>query len=368
MDVLERANQMQSEGIDVIHLEVGEPDFDTPKAATQAAQEALCGGLTHYTHSLGLPELRQEIADLYEREYNVRVSPEQIVVTGGSSQAILMALMLLCKHGDNVIISDPGYACYRNFILACGATPVTVPLRAEDGFQFDIDAVERAIDNNTKAIIINSPMNPTGTLLKSHVMQRLAKQGVPIISDEIYHGLTYGCQADSMLQYTAETFVINGFSKRYAMTGLRLGYLIAPQRYMRHLQTMQQNLFICAPSIAQYAALAAIRNSSGETEAMRHTYNERRTFLLRRLREIGFTVHTEPQGAFYIFADARRFTTNSYRFAFDILENAHVGITPGIDFGEGGEGFVRLSYANSIENIAEAMNRIERYLRTTGKL
>lgn len=363
MDVLERANELQSQGIDIIHLEVGEPDFDMPQCAVDGAERALSEGLTHYTHSLGLPELRQAIANQYMHEYNVNVSPNCIALTCGSSQALLMAMMLLASHGDEIIMSDPGYACYSNFALACGATPILIKLSAENGFQFDIDIVKKAITPRTKAIVINSPMNPTGTILTSNVLKQLSSLGIPIISDEIYHGLVYTGKADTILQYTDKAYVVNGFSKRYAMTGLRLGYLIAPEEQMRKIQTLQQNLFICAPSIAQYAALEAIKNGHDAIETMRQTYDERRKYLINRLRDIGFIIHTEPQGAFYILANAKQFTNNSYKFAFDVLENAHVGITPGIDFGGNGEGFVRFSYANSLDNIKKAMDRLNDYLK-----
>ena len=209
-------------------------------------------------------------------------------------------------------------------------------------------------------------MNPTGTLLSANVMAELAKLSVPILSDEIYHGLVYEGRAHSMLEFTSNAFILNGFSKRFAMTGLRLGYLIAPQQYMRSLQILQQNLFICAPSLAQYAGIAALQSADADVAAMRQTYNERRTYMIERLRQMGFTIHTEPQGAFYIFADASRFTTDSYKFAFDILEKAHVGVTPGTDFGSNGEGFIRFSYANSLENIAKALDRIAEYLQKNG--
>ncbi len=362
MDVLDRANDMQLSGIDVIHLEVGEPDFQMPECARKAAQDSLSAGNTHYTHSLGSPVLRSEIAELYRREYGDATSGEQEDLTSGSWPAVLLELMLLCKAGDEVILSNPGYACYKNFVLACGATPVFVPLSADNGFQFSISELRKSITPRTKAIVINSPMNPTGTLLEPDVMKDIASLGVTVISDEIYHGLVYGCRPHSILEFTDNAIVVNGFSKRFAMTGLRLGYLIAPQQYMRALLTLQQNLFICAPSIAQDAALAVLRNGADDCEQMRKTYDERRLFLLERLRSIGFEIATEPKGAFYIFADARRFTSDSYRFAFDVLENAHIGITPGVDFGTLGEGFVRFSYANSIENISRAMTRLQSYL------
>jgi len=363
MDVLERANELQREGIDVIHLEVGEPDFDMPECISQAAIKAYQDGTTHYTHSLGDPLLRAAISDFYRSEYGVTVDPDCIVVTSGSSPAILMALMLLCEAGDEVIMSNPGYPCYRNFALACHAEPICVPLHAECDFQYDITEIKKKITDKTRAIFVNSPMNPTGTLLNDQVFKDLVTLDIPIISDEIYHGLVYEGRASSILEFTDNAFVINGFSKRFAMTGLRLGYLIAPKKYMRSLQILQQNLFICAPSTAQKAGIAALTNAKADVDTMRTIYNERRVYIIERLKGMGFVIHTEPQGAFYVFCDARKFTTDSYHFAFDVLEKAHVGITPGIDFGTGGEGFVRFSYANSLENIQTGMDRLEEYLQ-----
>lgn len=362
MDVLERANELQKQGIDIIHLEVGEPDFDVPSCVAEAAKAAYDNHRTHYTHSLGDPELRREISAFYDREYGVTVGPERIVVTSGSSPSILLALLLLCNPDSEVILSNPGYACYRNFVLAAQAKPVLVPLSEEKGLQYDMEAIRKCVTSRTAAIFINSPMNPTGMLLEEGFLKEVASLGVPIISDEIYHGLVYDGRAHSILEYTDEAFVLNGFSKRFAMTGLRLGYLIAPESCMRSLQKLQQNLFICASSIAQQAGIAALRHAEADVERMRLIYDERRKYMIARLREMGFEIKVEPQGAFYIFANARKFTTDSYRFAFDILEHAHVGITPGVDFGTGGEGYVRFSYANSLENIKEGLERINRYL------
>lgn len=363
MDVLERANELQREGIEVIHLEVGEPDFDMPECIVRAAVEAHHAGATHYTHSLGDPQLRVAICEFYMSEYGVTVDPDCIVVTSGSSPAILMALMLLCQAGDEVILSNPGYPCYRNFALACHAEPVCVPLHAENGFQYNIDDIRAKITDRTRAIFVNSPMNPTGTLVSDEVYKELVTLNIPIISDEIYHGLVYEGRASTVLEFTDKAFVINGFSKRFAMTGLRLGYLIAPKEYMRSLQILQQNLFICAPSTAQKAGIAALREAKTDVDRMRTIYNERRIYLIERLKRMGFILHSEPQGAFYVFCDARHFTSDSYHFAFDVLEKAHVGITPGIDFGTGGEGFVRFSYANSFENIRRGMDKLEVYLK-----
>lgn len=363
MDVLERANELQREGIEIVHLEVGEPDFNMPECIVQAAVKAQLDGNTHYTHSLGDPQLRQVISEFYQSEYNVTIDPECIVVTSGSSPAILMALMLLCQPGDEVIISNPGYPCYRNFALACHAEPVFVTLKAEEGFQYNIDEIRAKITDRTRAIFVNSPMNPTGTLVNNEIYKELATLNIPIISDEIYHGLVYEGRASSILEFTDKAFVVNGFSKRFAMTGLRLGYLIAPKEYMRSLQILQQNLFICAPSTAQKAGIAALREAKTNVKIMNSIYNERRIYIIKRLKDMGFSIHSEPKGAFYVFCDARRFTSDSYHFAFDVLEKAHVGITPGIDFGTNGEGFVRFSYANSLENIKLGMDRLEAYLQ-----
>lgn len=367
MDVLERANALQRQGADVIHLEVGEPDFEMPRCALEAMQRAMADGLTHYTHSLGDLDLREAIAAFYASEHGVEVDPECIVVTSGSSPALLMAVMLLCGAGDELLMSNPGYACYRNFALACNAVPAEVTLRAETGFDYDMDELRRAVGSRTRALIINSPMNPTGTLLGPSTMLALAGLPVPVISDEIYHGLVYGGKAHTMLEYTDNCFVVNGFSKRFAMTGLRLGWMVVPRRHVRSVRTLQQNLFICAPSLSQRAGLAALQGAAADVERMRAVYDERRRFLIGRLRQLGFVIHTEPEGAFYIFADARRLTDDVYRFAFEVLEQAHVGITPGIDFGTNGSGFVRFSYANSLSNISEATNRIEAFLRTRGR-
>lgn len=363
MDVLERAQELEKEGKDIVHLEVGEPDFDLSEIVRDAAEASFAQKRTHYTHSLGDKELRLEIARFYQREYGVTIDPDQVIVTSGSSPAILMALMVLCEPESEVILSDPGYPCYKNFVLACNAKPISVDLSPEDGFQYSIEKIKKAITPKTRAIFVNSPMNPTGTLVSDATYKELVSLGIPLLSDEIYHGLVYEGRAKSALEFTDNAFVLNGFSKRYAMTGLRLGFLVAPKEYVRKLQVIQQNLFICAPSISQRAGIVALRDSEPEVVERRAIYDERRRYMLSRLKNMGFEVEVEPQGAFYIFCNAKKFTTDSYRFAFDVLENAHVGITPGVDFGKNGEGYVRFSYANSLDNIKKGMDRLETYLQ-----
>lgn len=363
MDVLDKAKEMQAEGIDVIHLEVGEPDFDVPECVTDSVAKAYEEGRTHYTASIGDIELREEIATLYKKEYDVEIDPDQIIVTCGSSPAILFLMIMLCNSGSEVILSNPGYACYKNFVLAAHAHPVYVPLYAEDGFAYKIEDIKERINDKTVAIFINSPMNPTGALLSEQFMKEISTLGIPIISDEIYHGLVYEGKAHSILEFTDNAFVLNGFSKRFAMTGLRLGYIIAPKKYMPALTKLQQNFMICAGSTAQRAGIAALQDNSEYVRNMLNTYNERRIYMLKRLREMGFIIPKDPQGAFYIFADASKYTNDSLKFAFDILEKAHVGVTPGTDFGSRGEGYIRFSYANSIENIKEGLDRIETYIK-----
>ena len=363
MDVLEKAHEMEREGIDVVHMEVGEPDFDIPKCASDAVKKALDDGDTHYTHSLGKIELREAICDYYKKTYNVEVTPDRVLVTSGTSPAMLNMFSVLLETGDEVIVSDPHYACYLNFINFAGGVPVTVPVFEEDGFQFRTEEVKKKISDKTKAILINSPSNPTGNLLSKERMKKIADLSQTIISDEIYHGLVYEGRERSILEFTDNAFVLNGFSKLFAMTGLRLGYLIAPKEYMWPLQKVQQNFFICANSMAQKAGIAALKYANSDTEKMRNTYNERRKYMISRLKAMGFKIPVEPTGAFYVFVNAKHIAADSYKLAFDILEKAHVGVTPGIDFGQGGEGYLRFSYANSIENIEKGMDRLETYLK-----
>ena len=362
MEVSERARAMERQGIDVVHLEVGEPDFDIPVPVREAVAAALAEGHTHYTHSCGDPELREAISDHYAERYAVTVDPERIVVCSGTSPAMMLVFSALLEAGDEAIISDPGYACYPNFIRFSGGVPVPVPAAEADGFQLDPGAVASRITDKTKAIVINSPSNPTGTVLSGERMEEIAELGVRVISDEIYHGLVYAGRERSILEFSDDAVVLNGFSKLYAMTGLRLGYLIAPPEFIRPIQKMQQNLFICANSAVQRAGIAALREAGDDVERMRLTYDERRRFMVKRLRKLGFGVAVEPTGAFYVFANVRHISGDSYSLAFDILERARVGVAPGIDFGAEGEGYLRFSYASSIERIAEGLDRIEGYL------
>ncbi len=367
MEVLERAAVLQRQGRSVIHLEVGEPDFATPQVVVEAGQRALRDGRTHYTHSLGHPELREAIAEWQKKQYNVEVSPDRVVVTMGSSAAMLLAFAAILDPGSQVLLTDPHYACYPNFVTAFDGVPVRVPVREADGYQWDPSAAMDRITTNTRALVLNSPANPTGTITSPQRMRELVNvlgDRLTIVSDEVYHGLVYAGAAHSILEFCPDAVVINGFSKLFAMTGWRLGYAILPQHLVRPVQKLQQNLFISAPDFPQFAAVAALRHADADVERMRQEYDHRRRLVLRRLSEIGLSVITEPVGAFYVFVNVRAYTTDVYAFAFELLEDAGVAMTPGVDFGPGGEGYLRISYANSLENLSEGMDRLQAFLST----
>jgi aspartate/methionine/tyrosine aminotransferase len=362
MDILERAQDLERRGEPVIHLEIGEPDFDTPQVVKEAAYRAMAAGETQYTHSQGLLELREALCQHYWEKYRVALQPEQFIVTSGTSPALILIFGALLDPGDEVLLPNLHYACYPNILKLVDAVPRYVPVREEDGFQMDPEELGPYLTPRTKAVLVNSPGNPTGTLMDAAHLARLAELGPYVISDEIYHGLVYEGQEHSILEFTDRALVINGFSKVYAMTGWRLGYVLAPPDFVRPLQKLMQNFFISANPFVQRAGIAALTKAGPEIEAMRVAYDERRRFLLAGLARLGFRIPVPPTGAFYIFVNARHLSADSYALAFDILEKVKVGVAPGIDFGPGGEGYLRFSYANSLENLKEALGRLETYL------
>ena len=287
MDVLEKAHEMERRGIHVVHLEVGEPDFDTPACIKEAAEKALKEGYTHYTHSLGLIELREAICEHYHATYGVSIDPEQIIITSGTSPAMLILFAALLDPDDEIIVSDPHYSCYTNFIRFLQGIPVFVPVYEADGFQYRTEAIKEKISSRTKGILINSPSNPTGNLLSAERMKEISELSPFIISDEIYHGLVYEGHAHSILEFTDRAFVFNGFSKLYAMTGFRLGYVIAPKAFIRPMQKLQQNFFISANAMVQKAGVAALKHAQADIEKMRDTYNTRRKYMIAKLKEMG---------------------------------------------------------------------------------
>lgn len=366
MEIMEKSHEMEAKGIHVVHLEVGEPDCNTPECVRTAVVEAFDQNKTKYTHSLGDIRLRRAICEYYKDTYGVDITPNRILVTSGTSPAMMLLFSALVNPGDEIIISDPHYACYPNFIRFAQGVPVRVQVDESEGFLYTPEAIAAKITPKTKAILINSPSNPTGNVMSRQRMEEITSladaHDVAIISDEIYHGLVYSGKEHSILEITDQAFVFNGFSKLFAMTGLRLGYLIAPEYFIRPVQVLQQNFFISANSVMQIAGASALKNAKKETDDMRIVYNQRREYMIKRLRDMGLGITVEPTGAFYVFANAKHISMNSYALAMDILEKAHVGVTPGVDFGPNGEGYLRFSYANSMENIAEGMDRLERYL------
>ena len=368
MEIMERAKTLESEGREVIYLCLGEPDFPTPEPIVKTAQEAMLAGETRYTHSLGRIELREALAEHYRKRYKVIVDPEQIIVSSGTSPLMLLLFAALCNPGDEVILSDPGYACYPNFIRLAGAQPRFLRTRPEQGFQPQPEDIRPLINDKTRALLINSPANPAGSILSRSELEALAKLPVTLVSDEIYHGLTYEGEEHSILEFSDEAFVLGGFSKAYAMTGWRLGYLVAPKNAVRALQTLHQNVVISANSFVQLAGVTALNECDAYVAEMRTEYDRRRRHLIPRLEEIGLKVHTPPVGAFYVLADARHISNDSLALAKHILEATGVALTPGIDFGEGAEGFLRFSYANSMKNLDTAVDRLADFFRQRGWL
>lgn len=367
MEVLERALQLEREGRSIIHLEVGEPDFDTPEVIKEAGIRALRDGRTHYTHSMGKIELREAISEWHFQQYGTCISPEQILVTPGSSSAMTVLFASLLDPGDQVLLTDPGYSCYAEFIRAFGGVPVAIKVGEEDHFQYPLQKTAEYIKANlekVKALIVNSPANPTGIVASASNLAELVKaagENALIISDEIYHGLVYGPPARSIREFTEDSVILNGFSKQFAMTGWRLGYAIFPPSLVESARKIQQNLFISAPDFTQIAAVAALREGAPAVAEMRSEYDLRRRTVLTRLKKMGMEISVEPAGAFYVFFNVKRFTSNVYNFVFEILEEIGVALTPGIDFGGNGEGYIRLSYTNSMVNLEEGLYRLEKF-------
>ncbi len=366
MDILEAALALERQGIDVVHLEIGEPDFAPPPPVEAAMARALQDGRTHYTHSLGIAELREAIAERYRTHYGVAVSPERICVTTGTSAAFLMLFGALLDTGEGVGMSDPGYACYPNFVRFVGGRPVRIPIAEEDGFQLTPEVIAGEDLDGVSAFIISSPANPTGTLTGRRTYEWLLERGYTVISDEIYHGLVYAGEGErTALELSDDVIVVDGFSKRYAMTGCRLGWMVVPPALVRPINRLAQNLYISPPTPSQYGGLAALQEGEGHVECMRREYGERRRLLIDGLRRLGIGIGFEPQGAFYIFADISRFSDDSFTFCQRMLQEAHVAATPGVDFGHHRtHRYVRFAYTRSQESIGKALARLERWLPT----
>jgi aspartate/methionine/tyrosine aminotransferase len=350
-------------------MEIGEPDFVTPQPVIDAGVQALAQGRTHYTLAVGLTALRERIAIFYRERYGVDVAAQRIVVTPGASAALQLVMAVLVNPGDAVLMADPGYPCNRNFVYLLNGDPVGLPVDASTGYQPVPEQVDAAWTQRTTALLVASPANPTGTLLTQQAISELyavvkGRNG-SLVTDEIYHGLTYAAPASTALVVSDDIFVVNSFSKYFGMTGWRLGWLVAPHDYVADIDKLAQNLFLAAPTLAQYAALSAFEPENiAVLEQRREAFRQRRDYLLPALREIGFAIPVTPEGAFYLYADCSRFTDDSYRFSKQLLEETGVAITPGIDFGtHRPERHVRFAYTTSLENLEEGVRRLREYLK-----
>jgi aspartate/methionine/tyrosine aminotransferase len=367
VEIAERAFALERAGVDIVHLEFGEPDFEAPPVIADAVMRAVKDGRTKYTSSLGILPLREAVVEHYASTYGVRIAPEQVLVTPGTSPAMLLLFGHLLDPGDEVVLSDPYYACYPNFIRYAEGRLVTVTTSEANGFALEPAAVRERMTPRTRAVLINSPANPTGAVMGDEAMAGIAevagRAGAVVVSDEIYHGLVYEGRERSILEFTDRAFVLNGFSKAFAMTGYRLGYVVGPAQEIRALQTLFGNFFISTNEFVQWAGVAALREATDESARFRSLFAERRRVMIDGVRRIGLGVGFEPTGAFYVLANARAYTADSTRFAMEMLEEAHVAVTPGAAFGPNAEGYLRFSYASSVERIEEGLRRIHRFLR-----
>jgi aspartate/methionine/tyrosine aminotransferase len=368
MDLLARARQLEAEGRDIVHMEIGEPDFPTPDPVRRAALRVLESDPVHYTPALGLPQLREAISGFYQQRYGLDIPASRIVVTPGASGALLLVVNLLINPGDGVLMSDPGYPCNCNFVrLACGKS-VMIPVNADTQYQVTENLVRQHWNNNSRAVLLASPANPTGSLVDHEELKKIHtyvqhNQG-HLIVDEIYHGLVYSDHPESALSIDDSVFVINSFSKYFGMTGWRLGWIVAPEWAVEGLDRLAQNLYLAAPTLAQHAALRAFSPENLEIlEQRRQTFAQRRDFLVPALRSLGFELPFEPEGAFYVYANCEKFSNDSFALCNALLSEAGVAVTPGLDFGEHlASKHLRFAYTADIERLEERVRRLQHYL------
>jgi len=369
MALLARARELEAQGRSIIHMEIGEPDFPTPEPVCRAGMRVIEKGELYYTPAPGLPQLREAIAAYYRSRYGVELSPARILVTTGASAALLLACAVLIDPGDEVLLADPGYPANRHFVRLMEGVPRAVPVDATDGYQLAPQHLERHWGPRSVAALVASPSNPTGTLVSTERLSAMAdfagERGGTLIVDEIYHGLVYEGVYTTALAHSDDVFVVNSFSKYFQMTGWRLGWLVAPERYLGELDKLAQNLYLAAPTPSQHAALAAFEPETlAILEARRKEFKARRDYLVPALRGLGFDIPVTPQGAFYVYAGCGGLTRDSFAFAIEILEQAGVAITPGIDFGANApERHVRFAYTNSIARLQEGVSRIAAFLK-----
>ena len=367
VELLTRARQLEAEGRDIIHMEVGEPDFPTPEPIAKAAVAAIQSGKTLYTQALGMPELRTAIADFYRERYGVAVPASRIAITNGASGALNLAFAALTNPGDEWLLADPGYPCNRHILRTYEGVPRSMPVGPESNFQPTPDMLEQHWSEKTAGLLVASPANPTGTLLTLAEIEALAsvcrKKGGHFMVDEIYHGLTYEIAAPTACAAGDDIWVINSLSKYFQMTGWRLGWMVIPEAYVRDVEKLAQNLVLCPSTPAQHAALAAFEPHTIEIlEERRAEFRRRRDFLAPALEQIGFRITARPEGAFYLYCDCSALTDDSFTLARDLLEKAGVAATPGLDFGSNApEKHIRFAYTTGVPRLAEAVERLSRY-------
>ena len=369
MRILERAKALEAAGHDVIHMEVGEPDFPTPEPILEAAQEALRSRAMGYTSAAGLPQLRRAIAGYYGRRYGIDLDPERVVVTPGGSGALLLTLAAVLDVGQVVLTTDPGYPCNRHMVSLLGGVPRSVPVLPEQNYRLTVGSVDAHWSPNVRAVMVASPSNPTGTvLLRDDIAELHAyaqKREAALIVDEIYQGLTYGVEDHSAVAHGDDNvFVVNSFSKYFCMTGWRLGWLVAPSRFIGTLTRLAQNLFLAAPTLAQYAALAALLPETLKLlDRRRDQLRERRDTLVEALGQLGFGIPSRPDGAFYVYARIPERQQDSSALAERLLEDAHVAVTPGLDFGvQQADRMLRFAYTTESVRLLDAARRIKRLI------
>ncbi|NIO43829.1 MAG: pyridoxal phosphate-dependent aminotransferase [Burkholderiales bacterium] len=364
-----RAFELEAQGKKIVNMVIGEPDFPTPQPIVDAGINALRHRQIRYTPSLGGDDLRGKLQQWYLTRYGVDLPKSRIAVTSGSSGALLLTMGAMLSPGDEVLMADPGYPCNRHFVRAMEGKAVTVPVDADTGYQLTAELVGKNWTPRTVAVMVATPSNPTGTLIPldrlKEIHESVRRNGGVLIVDEIYHGLTYGFDSHSALEFADDVFVINSFSKYFCMTGWRLGWMVLPEAYVEHVEKLAQNLYISNSDVAQQAALAAFNSETlAILEENRYKFQQQRDYLLPALRDLGFDIPVEPQGAFYIYANCSKFTQDSYGFCWDVLEKAGVAIAPGIDFGQHRAGeHVRFSYPKPVPVLEEGVRRLRQYLK-----
>jgi aspartate/methionine/tyrosine aminotransferase len=368
MELLARAKALEAQGRSIVHMEIGEPDFPTPRPVCEAGIRALQKGDLFYTSALGSTDLRAAIARHYRSVYGAEVAPERVVVTSGSSGALLLAMGVLVDPGAEVLLSDPGYPANRHFVRLVNGEPVNVPVGPDSNYQLTPEHLEHHWSERTVGAVVASPSNPTGTVTSLESLARMAsyaaQRGGALVVDEIYHGLVYEGRTDTAVALEGNVFVINSFSKYFNMTGWRLGWMVAPERYIPELDKLAQNIYLSPPAPAQRAALAAFEPETlAILEARRDEFRARRDYLVPALRKLGFEIPQTPEGAFYVYANCAKLTCDSLRFTLDLLEHAGVAITPGVDFGTfRASEHVRFAYTSSLDKLRDGVERIERFL------